>query len=167
MGGFGGAGAFIILPLFVAEIAEDSVRGTLGSLLVLSCNIGILIAFILGNYLSYHIQAIILALVPVLFCIAFSFFPETPQYLMTMGKEEVKITNFYFECMALEQINDFHFVDQEAEESLRFYRNVSNVKTSEETEPFKSELEKLRTSNQLMKKTIIEDTSLTWSDLSM
>lgn len=54
---------------------------------------------------------------------------------------------------------------KKAEESLRFYRNVRAC-ISEETEPFKSELEKLRTSNQILKKNA-EDTSITWADLSM
>ncbi len=56
------------------------------------------------------------------------------------------------------------FSHQEAEESLRFYRNVG-PSTSEETEPFKSELEKLRVSNHALQKTI-ENTNVTWSDLS-
>lgn len=90
MGGFGGAGIFIFIPLFVAEISEDCVRGSLGSLLVLSCNVGILIAFILGNYVTYCIQPIILASLPVLFFVVFAFFPESPQYLMKIGKEEVR-----------------------------------------------------------------------------
>lgn len=89
MSGFCGAGVFIFIPLFVAEIAEDSVRGSLGSLLVLSCNIGILIAFIAGNYLTYNISPIIHASLPILFFMAFVFFPESPQYLMKIGKEEV------------------------------------------------------------------------------
>lgn len=90
LSGFAGSGVFIFIPLFVAEIAEDSVRGSLGSLLVLSCNIGILLAFILGNYLSYDSQPIILAFVPIIFFFLFSFFPESPQYLMKSGNEEVK-----------------------------------------------------------------------------
>lgn len=47
---------------------------------------------------------------------------------------------------------------------MRFYRNI-RPSISEETEPFKTELEKLRTSNQTLKKTA-EDTSITWSDFS-
>lgn len=47
---------------------------------------------------------------------------------------------------------------------MRFYRNVT-CSLSEETEPFKSELEKLRSSNQTLKKTM-ENTHITWSDLS-
>lgn len=138
--GFAGAGAFIFLPLFVAEISEDRVRGSLGSLLVLSCNIGILIAFTCGNYLNYTVQPVVLVALPILFFVTFSFFPESPQYLMKIGKEE------------------------EAEQSLRFYRNV-RPSTSDETEPFKSELEKLRLSNQTLRKSH-ENTTVTWSDLT-
>lgn len=91
LSGFSGAGVFVLIPLFVAEIAEDSVRGSLGSLLVLNCNIGILIAFVLGNYLSYTTGVIVLASLPILFLIVFPFFPESPQYLMKSGNEEVII----------------------------------------------------------------------------
>lgn len=89
MSGFSGAGIFIIIPLFVAEISEDSVRGSLGSLLVLSCNIGTLIAFLLGDYLNYTIQPIVHVTLPIIFFISFAFFPESPQYLMQIGKVEV------------------------------------------------------------------------------
>lgn len=108
MGGFCGAGAFIFIPLFVAEIAEDSVRGSLGSLLVLSANIGILIAFVAGNYVTYNISPIIHASLPILFFMAFWFFPESPQYLMKIGKEEVKQSIMFanllvilYECILL------------------------------------------------------------------
>lgn len=138
--GFAGSGAFIFLPLFVAEISADSVRGSLGSLLVLSCNIGILIAFICGNYLNYTLQPVVLASLPILFFVTFSFFPESPQYLMKVGKEK------------------------EAEQSLRFYRNAG-PSTSDETEPFKSELEKLRASNQISMKSY-ENQAVTLSDLT-
>lgn len=105
MSGFAGSGAFILIPLFVAEIAEDSVRGSLGSLMMLNCNVGILFAFIVGNYLSYDTQHIILASVPIIFFITFSFFPESPQYLMKSGNEEVimlKIEQIEFCSQALE-----------------------------------------------------------------
>lgn len=65
------------------------VRGTLGSLLVFSCNIGILLAFVLGNYFSYIASPIVLFCIPCLFMLAFIFFPETPAYLMKSGKEKV------------------------------------------------------------------------------
>lgn len=90
LSGFSAGGIFIFIPLFVAEIAEDSVRGSLGSLLVVSCNIGILMGFILGNYLTYTTQPIVHVLLPIIFFVAFAFFPESPQYLMKIGKDKVK-----------------------------------------------------------------------------
>lgn len=53
---------------------------------------------------------------------------------------------------------------QEAEDSLRFYRNATRL-TYVETESFKSEREKLRTSDQTLKRTIA-DTAISWSDFS-
>lgn len=65
------------------------VRGTLGSLQYLSCNIGILIAFVLGHFLSYGMSPIVLLCLPILFLISFSIFPETPQFLLSRGLDSV------------------------------------------------------------------------------
>lgn len=77
------------MPVFISEIASDRVRGSLGSLLVFSCNIGILFAFVLGNYVSYIASPIILLAIPVAFLVSIVFFPESPQCLMKNGNEEV------------------------------------------------------------------------------
>lgn len=68
----------------------------MGSLLVFSCNMGMLLAFVLGNYVSYLASPIILLAIPVIFIIAIAFFPETPQYLMKSGKEEVYNIEFIY-----------------------------------------------------------------------
>ncbi|KAL1386843.1 hypothetical protein pipiens_000397, partial [Culex pipiens pipiens] len=43
LGGFAGGGTFSVIPLFVSEISEDRIRGTLGAILSITCNIGILL----------------------------------------------------------------------------------------------------------------------------
>lgn len=59
--------------------------------MVFACNIGILFAFILGNFFSYITSPIVLMGIPVLFLMGILFFPETPQFLIKCGKEEVGI----------------------------------------------------------------------------
>lgn len=93
LAGFAGGGVFVLIPLYISEISEDKVRGTLGSTLVLSSNFGILMAFIFGNYLSFVMVPVILMIFPIIFFIGFSFLPETPQYLILQNKNEVFFLN--------------------------------------------------------------------------
>lgn len=65
-----------------------SVRGFLGTLVGLSINIGVVVAFVLGNYFSYITSPIVLLIIPILFLIMVAFFPETPKYLIKSGKDK-------------------------------------------------------------------------------
>ncbi|XP_055918187.1 facilitated trehalose transporter Tret1 [Eupeodes corollae] len=120
-GGVAGGATFSLVPVYVTEITEVRVRGTIGSFLVLSCNFGILIAFVLGNFLSYKAVPLILASLSVMFLISVIFLPETPQHLM-------KSNNY-----------------EGAEKSLRYFRNYGE-KSKELNELLKEELEKLNES---------------------
>lgn len=66
-------------------------RGTLGSIFILSMNLGILIAFVLGNYLSYVVVGVLMMVFPIGFLVAFMSLPETPPYLIHCGKISVSI----------------------------------------------------------------------------
>lgn len=84
--GMGGAGALFLVPLYVSEISCDSIRGMLGSLVVLVVNLGILIGFILGGFLSYNTCNICIAVLPVIYLGSFLFLPETPVYLIRYNR---------------------------------------------------------------------------------
>lgn len=91
--GLVGGGVFVIVPVFIAEIADDRIRGTLGSTLVLSCNIGLLLAFIFGEYCTYDFTPIFVMASTLIFLLGFYFFPETPAVLFKRNRLEVnKIT---------------------------------------------------------------------------
>ncbi|XP_065357204.1 facilitated trehalose transporter Tret1 [Calliphora vicina] len=124
LGGFAGGGSFAIIPVYTTELSEDRVRGKLGTFMVLSCNIGILFAFILGNYFSYDLVAWILSSLPLTFLITFIFLPESPQYLI--NKNNIK----------------------EAEKSLCYFRNCK-YSGKEMPQAVKIEFEKLMESNTL------------------
>lgn len=68
----------------------SSVRGRLGSLLMQFANAGFLIAFLAGYYLNYHTIPYIGIGVALVFMLAFSFFPETPSYLLRNQKDGVR-----------------------------------------------------------------------------
>ncbi|KAI4500604.1 hypothetical protein M0802_004196 [Mischocyttarus mexicanus] len=80
--GIGGAGAIFLIPLYVSEISCDSIRGMLGSLLVLMLNTGILIAYIFGGFMPFKVFNICLAMLPLIYLGGFIFLPETPVYLV-------------------------------------------------------------------------------------
>lgn len=74
-----------MMPVYVTEIAEDSIRGALGSLLSFGINFGTFLSFILGETLSYEGFAICGLVVPIAFIVGFVFLPESPTYFMRKG----------------------------------------------------------------------------------
>ncbi|XP_055594226.1 facilitated trehalose transporter Tret1-like [Uranotaenia lowii] len=88
LAGLGAAGVFLLVPLYVSEISEDSIRGSLGSFFILFINVGTLVSFVIGTYLSYHITSYILIFLPILFLLCFIRLPETPSHLIRCNKLE-------------------------------------------------------------------------------
>uniref|UniRef100_A0A6P7GR80 Facilitated trehalose transporter Tret1-like n=1 Tax=Diabrotica virgifera virgifera TaxID=50390 RepID=A0A6P7GR80_DIAVI len=74
---------FTVLPIYIAEISDDTSRGTLGSLLQVFVVIGLLFSYTLGPFLSIRTFNIILIFPPTLFMILFSvFIPDSPVFLL-------------------------------------------------------------------------------------
>lgn len=72
------------------------VRGSLGTIITVSANIGILMAFIAGDLISYATFPVYLIAMPVIFLLVFISFPESPIYLMMMNRPKVKYKIVYF-----------------------------------------------------------------------
>ncbi|XP_031623618.1 facilitated trehalose transporter Tret1-like [Contarinia nasturtii] len=100
-----GGGMYICLPLFVAEVADQRIRGRLASLLMLNVTIGILFGFIAGTYLSYYLVPKIFLPLPIVFFASFIFFPETPQYFIERKHfDKAKYSlSFYRDCCCKER----------------------------------------------------------------
>ncbi|XP_044742932.1 facilitated trehalose transporter Tret1-like [Chrysoperla carnea] len=78
----------VAAPLYVSEIAEPRLRGTLGSLFQLQITLGVLFEYVIGAMLNdFLVLALITALGPLIFITTFSFMPESPVYLCSKGKE--------------------------------------------------------------------------------
>ncbi|KAG4071943.1 hypothetical protein HA402_006104 [Bradysia odoriphaga] len=119
LAGMTGGGMYVCIPLFVAEIAHSSIRGSLGSLMMVICCTGILLGYTAGAFISYQIIPYVFIALPIIFLTTFIFFPETPQFLLIK--------------------NDF----ASAEKSLRFY--VNNQSTSKQNLALiQSELENIQ-----------------------
>ncbi|XP_015108901.1 facilitated trehalose transporter Tret1-like [Diachasma alloeum] len=76
---------FSMTPVYVSQIAEDSIRGQLGSLLSFGFNLGTLATAILGAQLSYHNFALCGTIVPLVFIVGFIPLPESPTHLLRKG----------------------------------------------------------------------------------
>ncbi|KAL7741773.1 hypothetical protein ACLKA6_000381 [Drosophila palustris] len=141
LGGMAGGGVFGVIPIYTAELAEDSVRGILGTFLVLSANVGVILAFVLGYYFDYATVAWIVASLSILFVVCFWFMPETPQHLINRQKP------------------------QEAELALRYYRNIRARQSKELSEELQLELHKLRAPECPEKGCDeVDDNVVTWAD---
>ncbi|EDV32164.1 uncharacterized protein Dana_GF14177 [Drosophila ananassae] len=147
LGGAAGGGCFAVIPIYIVELASESVRGVLGTFVVLTCNGGILLAFILGYYFNYATVAWIMSILSFVFVGCFWFMPETPQYLLKSKKVE------------------------EAELSLRYYRNIRNNPAKELSEDLQQELEKLKVTDKADTnpdddESDDDDNGVTWADFA-
>lgn len=86
--GFGVGVISYTVPVYIAEIAPQNMRGGLGSVNQLSVTIGIMLAYLLGMFLPWRVLAVAgilpcTVLIPGLF-----FIPESPRWLAKMGMME-------------------------------------------------------------------------------
>ncbi|XP_006620162.1 facilitated trehalose transporter Tret1-like [Apis dorsata] len=86
--GLSGGAFCVTAPIYTAEIAENEIRGTLGSYFQLLLTTGILLSYILGTFVNMRVLSIISALVPLIFFVIFMFMPESPSYYLKKGNEE-------------------------------------------------------------------------------
>ncbi|XP_039437009.1 solute carrier family 2, facilitated glucose transporter member 8-like isoform X2 [Culex pipiens pallens] len=141
LAGFSGGVCFMVIPMFIGEIAEDRIRGLLSSTLVFTCNAGILIMYILGDLFPYKTIPWILLAFPVLFLACFSFIPDTPFYLM--------------------QQNNY----TKSENALLFYRGY-RYGTQQVSNEFKLELMNLKGQFREEKQSVAAEDKLSWQDLA-
>lgn len=82
-------GAFCVTaPAYTSEIAQDSIRGTLGSYFQLMITVGILFSYVVGSYTPVFWFNILCTLIPIIFGVVFFFMPESPNYLVVKGKND-------------------------------------------------------------------------------
>ncbi|XP_058092089.1 sugar transporter ERD6-like 6 [Magnolia sinica] len=83
--GFGVGVISYTVPVYIAEIAPQNMRGGLGSVNQLSVTIGIMLAYLLGMFLHWRVLAV-LGILPCTILIPGLFFiPESPRWLAKMG----------------------------------------------------------------------------------
>lgn len=105
-------------PMYLGEIASDSIRGSIGTLLTVMAKTGILFVYAIGPYVSVTALAWILFALPIIFIAVFVWLPESPYYLVDQERPE------------------------EAKKSLQWLRGNDNIDV--ELETMKVAIEKAR-----------------------
>lgn len=99
--GAGVGAACVVVPTYISEIAETSIRGTLGAMFQLFLTVGILLAFIFGAVMNYTAFAIICGLINVGFFVSFVWMPESPIWLVVGRIDSLLITSLYIDYFKL------------------------------------------------------------------
>ncbi|KAG8654654.1 hypothetical protein MANES_05G158900v8 [Manihot esculenta] len=86
--GFGVGIISYTVPVYIAEIAPQNLRGALGSVNQLSVTIGIMLAYLLGLFVQWRILAVLGILPCVVLIPGLFFIPESPRWLAKMGMTE-------------------------------------------------------------------------------
>ncbi|XP_046682756.1 facilitated trehalose transporter Tret1-like [Homalodisca vitripennis] len=80
--------AYTICAIYIGEIAEPSIRGSLSNFNNLLKNAGGLCVFVVGPYISFELLAILCGLVPTVFFFAALLIPESPYFLLMINKNK-------------------------------------------------------------------------------
>jgi len=68
--------------MYISEIAETSIRGSLGTLFQLLLTIGILFIYVVGALVSWKTLSLLCLIIPILLLVGLFIVPETPVYLL-------------------------------------------------------------------------------------
>ncbi|XP_069689886.1 facilitated trehalose transporter Tret1-like [Periplaneta americana] len=81
-------GVLVFCPMYVGEIAEDSIRGALGTFRSALVDIAFIIMYAVGPLISIKNMAIICVFIPIVFAFGYYWMPESPLYLMKNGRSQ-------------------------------------------------------------------------------
>lgn len=109
---------FTVLPMYIGEISEDSVRGALGSLMQLFITFGLVFSYALGPYTTI-VHFNLACVIPVLlFIFSFIYIPESPYYLIADNDKEAA-ENSLKKLRASENVDkELDAIKKSVEESL-------------------------------------------------
>lgn len=116
------------MALYVADIAENHIRGGLGAIFPLVMYIGMFIMFILGSYVDYFVVSIISGIIPLLAFLLMFILPETPHYLTERKKFDAALKSlmFYRTCYPDSSIEEIKKVEDEFEMIKNGVANVTS-----------------------------------------
>ncbi|XP_053961215.1 facilitated trehalose transporter Tret1 isoform X1 [Anastrepha ludens] len=84
-GGLAAGATVVVLPIFIAEISEESNSGSLITTIDQWRTLGMLIGFLLGQYLQYEYVSVVAVCISCAFTMMFPFSQESPYFYMRKG----------------------------------------------------------------------------------
>ncbi|KAL1138037.1 hypothetical protein AAG570_009732 [Ranatra chinensis] len=75
-----------VSPMYISEIAEEDLKGSLCSYTQLMLVSGVLYGYAVGAFFSYRTMAILCELIPIVFLLSFVGAPESPVYSLWLGR---------------------------------------------------------------------------------
>uniref|UniRef100_A0A1B0D7W0 Major facilitator superfamily (MFS) profile domain-containing protein n=1 Tax=Phlebotomus papatasi TaxID=29031 RepID=A0A1B0D7W0_PHLPP len=96
LNGFSSNGLFIVVPIFISEIAETKNRGKIGSWSGTLITLGVALGYIFGTYCHLKVGASFCLVVLGFFFLTTVFFPETPSYLLMKKRENESYSSLIF-----------------------------------------------------------------------
>lgn len=94
LSGIAGGGVFFVVPVYIAEISDKRVRGSLCASFSVICNIGIFVEFILAEIMDFRDASLVILAISLIFVVGFAFMPESPQYLLSKKRYKSAETAF-------------------------------------------------------------------------
>ncbi|EFA02432.1 Facilitated trehalose transporter Tret1-2 homolog-like Protein [Tribolium castaneum] len=71
----------VVIPLYIGEIADPKIRGTLGTFIYIFNLIGFLLMNVIGSFVSISTSSLLSLILPLTVVLVFSWMPESPYYL--------------------------------------------------------------------------------------
>lgn len=105
-----------------------SVRGILGSMLMICVNVGVMMSYLTGFYMDYDKAPFVMMVFPIVVFVSFLFIPDTPMSLLERRKSDAAI-----------------------ESSLKFYLNMESTVTELDKKRFDDALELVHSLNEKKK----------------
>ncbi|XP_046738961.1 facilitated trehalose transporter Tret1-like [Diprion similis] len=88
LAGYGVGLSMCVFPIYTGEILSKHLRGSQGAVTIVMFNAGLLFIFATGPYLGIKISAWIGLTLNIIFFVSFWFAPESPYFLVKVGKIE-------------------------------------------------------------------------------
>lgn len=86
LAGVGCGITYAVMPMYIGEVTSKRTRGILGTLMAVVLNIGMLVSYAIGLFVSRFTMAMIAVGIPVIFLATFAWLPESSVFLTRKNK---------------------------------------------------------------------------------
>ncbi|XP_073962532.1 uncharacterized protein [Choristoneura fumiferana] len=126
---------FVVIPVYISEICQPSIRGTMASFMIVSYCLGMLWSYLIGGFLDYNPMCYACLSIAVAGLAMAVFLRESPVFLMRKGREEEAADSIAFYRSTR---RDSKTVVQEVD-AIRQTLNPEEGEKTEEEEKLKSD----------------------------